>query len=91
MNSDDSRALVAAVIAGDLDVAEALWRLLNNIRMSRVHHPEVTVGPFLELFNEETHRFRSFGADTGQVAHVTGSVQSVVQRAPSGPGETNVE
>lgn len=89
MNTDDSRALVAAVIAGDKQIDEAFWELIHRISRSEVPRTELVVRPFLELF-DESHRF-VVGRPETTGPDAVGLGQSVLLRKTEGPGETNVE
>lgn len=89
MNTDDSRALVAAVIAGDKLIDEAFWELIHRISRSEVPRTELVVRPFLELF-DESHRFVVGRSETTGVDSV-GLGQSIVFSKTQGSGEANVE
>lgn len=89
MNTDDSRALVASVLAGDKPVDEAIWELIHRISRSEVSRSELVVRPFLELF-DENHRFVVGVAPTKDTDQV-GLGQSIVFSKTEGPREEDVE
>lgn len=89
MNTDDSRALVASVLAGDKPVDEAIWELIHRISRSEVSRSELVVRPFLELF-DENHRF-VVGGNQEKNTDQVGLGQSIVFSKTEGPREEDVE